>query len=105
MKNEDFLEAKRLKEAIERLKQIGMQLRQLDERKNVAIQNEDYDSANIIKIEIDKLRNAVAPESLIAQRQPMRKLPPEDLFSQPQSYPSQEYPQENEPVYQQQQQQ
>lgn len=59
------MEAKRIKEAVERLKQIGIQLRTLEERKSVAIQNEDYDSAGIIKAEIEKLRNAVAPETLL----------------------------------------
>jgi centrosomal protein CEP104 len=40
-------------------------LRTLEERKAVAIQNEDYDSASIIKQEIEKLRNAVAPDSML----------------------------------------
>lgn len=31
------MEAKRIKEAVERLKQIGIQLRTLEERKSVAI--------------------------------------------------------------------
>jgi centrosomal protein CEP104 len=30
----------------------------------VAIENEDFDSANIIKKEIEKLRNAVVPETM-----------------------------------------
>jgi centrosomal protein CEP104 len=63
VKNEDFEEAKRIKEAIERLKHIGAQLQHLEERKNTAIQNEDYDAAKVIKEEIERLRYAVAPQS------------------------------------------
>lgn len=63
VKSEDFEEAKRLKEAIERLKHIGAQLQHLEERKTTAIQNEDYDAAKVIKEEIERLRYAVAPQS------------------------------------------
>ena len=54
--NEDFDEAKRLKETIERLKTVSGNISQLEERKRLAIQNEDYDSAKMIKIEIEKLK-------------------------------------------------
>jgi centrosomal protein CEP104 len=40
----------------------------LDERKQIAIQNEDFDSAKIIKNEIDRLRNAVAPEHILPKQ-------------------------------------
>ena len=63
IKAEDFEEAKRLKEAIERLKHIGAQLQHLEERKTTAIQNEDFDAAKVIKEEIERLRYAVAPQS------------------------------------------
>ena len=63
VKNEDFEEAKRIKEAIERLRHIGAQLQQLEERKIAAIKNEDYDAAKVIKEEIERLRYAVAPQS------------------------------------------
>lgn len=53
---EDFDEAKRLKETIERLKSISTHISQLEERKKRAIQNEDYDAAKIIKIEIEKMK-------------------------------------------------
>lgn len=75
VKNEQFDEAKRLKEAIERLKHIGAQLAHLEERKAVAIQNEDYDSAKIIKQEIERLREAVAPNTLLRR--------PNDFEEQP----------------------
>ena len=61
VENEDFDEAKRLKETIDKLKSVGYQLQQLEDRKRAAINNEDYESAKIIKQEIDRLRNAVAP--------------------------------------------
>lgn len=61
IENEDFEEAKHLKDAIERLKSVGVNLLQLEERKRMAVQNEDFESAKIIKMEIDRLRNAVAP--------------------------------------------
>ncbi|EAR95577.1 centrosomal protein, putative (macronuclear) [Tetrahymena thermophila SB210] len=72
VKNDDFDEAQRLKEAIDKLKAIGIQLRQLNERKQIATENEDYDAAKIIKAEIDRLRNAVAPEYLIQKPQPLQ---------------------------------
>jgi len=53
---EDFDEAKRLKETIDRLKSISTHISQLEERKRIAIQNEDYDAAKIIKIEIEKMK-------------------------------------------------
>lgn len=61
VENEDFDEAKRLREAIERLKMMGQQLYYLEERKRAAISNEDYDAAKVIKMEIDRLRNSVIP--------------------------------------------
>lgn len=65
IREENYDEAKRIKEAIERLKHIGAQLQALEERKVIAIQNEDFDSAKIIKQEIERLREAVAPNNLI----------------------------------------
>lgn len=56
IKIEDFEEANKLKEAIDRLKIIGVQLQELEERKNIAVQNDDFKSAQIIKVEADKLR-------------------------------------------------
>lgn len=67
-----------MKEAIDRLKQIGIQLRQLEERKIIAIREEDYDGARIIKSEIDRLRNAVAPDILLT-RNPNQNYQPGDL--------------------------
>ena len=63
VKNEDFEEAKRIKDAIERLKHMGAQLQKLEERKAAAILNEDYDAAKVIKEEIERLRYAVTPSS------------------------------------------
>ena len=58
-RDEDYGEAKKLKEAIEKLKLVGTQISKLEERKEIAVRNEDYDSAMIIKREIEKLKNAV----------------------------------------------
>jgi centrosomal protein CEP104 len=35
----------------------------------MAIQNEDYDGAKVIKMEIDRLRDAVAPTNLLRRGQ------------------------------------
>lgn len=57
---EDFDEAKKIKEAIERLKSVSSQLIQLEERKRIAIKNDDFDAAKLLKYEVERLRNAVA---------------------------------------------
>jgi centrosomal protein CEP104 len=53
---DDFDEAKRIKDTIERLKTVSTQISQLEERKMIAIKSEDYDAAKIIKFEIEKLK-------------------------------------------------
>lgn len=40
---EDFDEAKRIKETIDRLKTVGGHIAQMEDRKRIAISNEDYD--------------------------------------------------------------
>ena len=61
VENEDFDEAKKLRDVIDRLKSVGQQLMLLEERKRNAIAKEEYEAAKVIKMEIDRLRNAVAP--------------------------------------------
>lgn len=61
VEHENFEEAKRLKEAVDRLRSAGYQLVHLEERKRQAIAAEDYDAAKSIKTEIERLRGAVAP--------------------------------------------
>mmetsp|Transcript_10008 Transcript_10008/g.21825 ORF Transcript_10008/g.21825 Transcript_10008/m.21825 type:complete len:907 (+) Transcript_10008:13-2733(+) len=56
---EDYEEAKRLKEALARLRQRGLLLRDLEERKRLAVQNEDYDAAKALKVEIERLRQSI----------------------------------------------
>ena len=56
---EDYEEAKRCKEMLNRLKQTAVLLRDLEERKKAAVQNEDYDAAKGLKVEIDKLRKQI----------------------------------------------
>lgn len=53
---EDFDEAKRIKETIERLKSVSTHISQLEERKRLAISSEDFDTAKAIKLEIEKLK-------------------------------------------------
>jgi centrosomal protein CEP104 len=49
VRNEDFEHAKKLKLHIEEIKLMGMQIKELDDRKRFAIQNEDYDTAQQLK--------------------------------------------------------
>lgn len=49
VKAEDYDAAKRLKDAIERLKQVGARMAKLELRKKAAVENEDYDTAKMIK--------------------------------------------------------
>jgi centrosomal protein CEP104 len=60
---DDYDEAQRLKEAIERLRSIGTHLAQLEERKRIACDKEDYAAAKIIKMEIDRLRETACNPS------------------------------------------
>jgi centrosomal protein CEP104 len=57
---EDYDAAKRLKDAIDKLKQVGAKMAKLELRKKAAVENEDYDTAKMIKVEMDKLRYNVA---------------------------------------------
>lgn len=59
---EDFDEAKKIKEIMDKLKGIGKQLAVLEQKKKAAIENEDYETAKTIKIEIDRLRDSVFRE-------------------------------------------
>ena len=53
---EQFDDAKKIKENIERMRGFGLHMMQLEERKRMATMSEDYDAAKIIKVEIDKVR-------------------------------------------------
>ncbi|ACO69597.1 predicted protein [Micromonas commoda] len=55
---EDYDEAKRLRDGINRLKAVGAKIGQLEARKRAAVEAEDYEAAKLIKLEIDKLRDA-----------------------------------------------
>lgn len=57
---EDYNEAQKIKEAMDRLRAVSSQLIQLEERKQIAVKNDDFEAARIIKYEIERLRNAVA---------------------------------------------
>lgn len=45
-----------MKEVIDKLKVAGSQLMQLETQKKMAIEQEDFDSAKILKYEIDRIR-------------------------------------------------
>eukprot|EP00227_Mantoniella_beaufortii_P003239 CAMPEP_0197616664 /NCGR_PEP_ID=MMETSP1326-20131121/60644_1 /TAXON_ID=1155430 /ORGANISM="Genus nov. species nov., Strain RCC2288" /LENGTH=445 /DNA_ID=CAMNT_0043185551 /DNA_START=406 /DNA_END=1741 /DNA_ORIENTATION=- len=55
---EDYDEAARLRDGMNRLKAVGAKVAQLEARKRAAVEAEDYDAAKVIKSEIDKLRQA-----------------------------------------------
>ena len=64
VREENFDEAKKIKDSIEKVKKLGMQIVKLEERKNLAIEKEDFDTAKIIKAEIERIKHNVAPESM-----------------------------------------
>lgn len=47
--NEDYGEAKKLNEAINDLKRVGVNLQKLEERRAIAVKNKDYDTAMLLK--------------------------------------------------------
>eukprot|EP00754_Rhynchopus_humris_P008902 Rhum_TRINITY_DN13870_c0_g1::Rhum_TRINITY_DN13870_c0_g1_i5::g.65230::m.65230/K16458/CEP104; centrosomal protein CEP104 len=56
VQEEDYDTAKRMKDQIEKLKEIGSQLLLLENQKKQAVSQEDYDLAKSLKQEIDELR-------------------------------------------------
>ena len=77
---EDFDEAKKIKDSIDRLKSVSQQLIQLEERKTIAIKNDDFDAAKMLKYEIERLRNAVAGINLNGNNKPEEILPNKNNF-------------------------
>ena len=59
---ENFDEAKRLKDIMEKLKAIGKQLAMMEIKKRTAIENEDYEIAKSLKAEIERLRSSAFEE-------------------------------------------
>lgn len=55
----DFEEAKKIKENIDYVRKLLAHVQELEQQKEIAVQNEDYDTAKILKYEIDKIRNSV----------------------------------------------
>ncbi|KAL4094416.1 hypothetical protein PRIC1_010077 [Phytophthora ramorum] len=79
--NEDYDQAKRLKQMEEQLKSIGLQLARLEAQKKEAVENEDYDLAKKIKHEIGTLEASVGSN----ETQPILPIPavaPSPLRSQ-----------------------
>ena len=56
VEQEDHDEAKRCKDLIVRLKSVGAALAQLEEKKRIAVANEDFDTAKALKAEVDGVR-------------------------------------------------
>ncbi|KAE8989823.1 hypothetical protein PR003_g24522 [Phytophthora rubi] len=69
--NEDYDQAKRLKQMEEQLKSIGLQLARLEAQKREAVANEDYDLAKKIKHEIGMLEASVGSN----ETQPILPIP------------------------------
>lgn len=59
VKTEDFDEAKKLNNNINTLMHYGKKLNDLEKNKKFFIDKEDFDSAKIFKMEIDKLKNNI----------------------------------------------
>ena len=55
------------------MKSVSQSLIKLEERKKIAIKNDDFDSAKLIKCEIDRLRNAVAGVNLNEMNRKIRE--------------------------------
>ena len=55
---QDYEEARRLRDGIERLKLIGRRVAELEGKKQKAVEHEDYESAHVLKKDIDKLRQS-----------------------------------------------
>ncbi|ETI46132.1 hypothetical protein F441_09406 [Phytophthora nicotianae CJ01A1] len=70
--NEDYDQAKRLKQMEEQLKSVGLQLARLEAQKREAVANEDYDLAKKIKHEIGMLEASVGSN----ESQPILPIPP-----------------------------
>ncbi|KAG7376677.1 hypothetical protein PHYPSEUDO_012923 [Phytophthora pseudosyringae] len=70
--NEDYDQAKRLKQMEEQLKSVGLQLARLEAQKREAVANEDYDLAKKIKQEIGTLEASVGSNGT----QPILPIPP-----------------------------
>jgi len=62
IKTEDFDEAKKLKQNIERTLLIGKKLLALEIDKKQAVEDQDFDHAKLLKNEIENLKNMVKPQ-------------------------------------------
>ena len=57
MENEDYEKAGKIKLKIDEIKRYSAQLDDLEERKKLAVQREDYDAARTIHEEIKRVRD------------------------------------------------
>jgi len=57
---EDYDEAKRCKEMLQKLRTMGQALKELEHKKQQAVMNEEYDIAKSLKIEIDRIHGSIS---------------------------------------------
>ena len=80
--NEDYPEAKILLEAYQNLLRVGVQMLKLEERKAIAVQDHDYDSAQLLKqVERAQSGNRVDKECDLHERSQRRD--EQDILPQP----------------------
>ena len=58
VRDENFDLAKSIKDTVDRLKSIGIELTKLEDQKKRAVQNEDFDAAKKLKMQIELLRQS-----------------------------------------------
>jgi centrosomal protein CEP104 len=57
LKIEDYDEAKRIKKIIDKVKLIGKKIFEMEANKKIYVNNEDFDNAKIMKLELERLRS------------------------------------------------
>ena len=71
MQNENFKQANQIVNQIDKLKAVAWQLLQLESSKQLAVQTEDFEDAQKIKNEIERIRRSIEAEN----RPPVKILP------------------------------
>lgn len=56
---DEYERARQLRDAVDKVKEYGVKVRQLSELKRLAIENEDYETAKKIKGEVEKIRGLI----------------------------------------------
>ena len=107
VQSEDYDEAKRLKQAVQHLKEAGHKLLELERSKLEAVKEEDYDEAKRFKLEIDHLRSAAEAsmqplqqhqDRYVTQSPQIEQQQKQHLYPSPNGQPS--LPNQNQYAYQ-----